>query len=76
MSPEGSVARPPGLALVIMVAGAIGLVASFALTIDKFHSLKSPDDGLGVVIVLISQSSGGHHPRPTGGFRPSLCPAA
>ena len=76
MSPAGSVARPPGLVLVIVIAGAIGLVASFALTIDRFHSLKSPRVGLGFVIGLISQSSGGHHPRPTGGFRPSLCPAA
>ena len=76
MSPEGSVARPPGLALVIAIARAIGLVASSALTVDKFHLLKSHGDGLGFVIELISQSSGGHYPRPTGGFRPSLCSAA
>ena len=47
MSPATSVARPPGLALVIVIAGAVGLVASFALTIDRFHSVKSPRVGLG-----------------------------
>ena len=64
MSPAGSAARPPGLALVIVIDAAIGLVALFALTIDKFHSLTGPGVALGYVIWLISQNSGGHHPRP------------
>lgn len=34
--------RPTGLALFLIVAGAIGFAAAFALTLDKFHLLEDP----------------------------------
>jgi uncharacterized membrane protein len=35
--------RPRGLALFLIVAGAIGFGAAFALTLDKIHLLENPD---------------------------------
>lgn len=35
--------RPTALAVLLIVAGAIGLWAAFMLTVDKFHLLENPD---------------------------------
>ena len=37
--------RPTFLAVWLVVAGVVGWVAAFALTIEKFHALANPDDG-------------------------------
>lgn len=35
--------RPTGLAILLIVAGAIAFAAAFALTLDKIHLLENPD---------------------------------
>lgn len=35
--------RPTGLAIFLIIAGAIGFAAAFALTLDKVHMLENPD---------------------------------
>lgn len=43
MSPTETYKNPRGLAIFLIVAGAIGFAAAFALTLDKFHLLENPD---------------------------------
>jgi uncharacterized membrane protein len=42
VSPTEHVKRPTGLAIFLIVAGAIGFAAAFALTLDKIHLLENP----------------------------------
>jgi uncharacterized membrane protein len=44
---EGSSRRRPGLALLLVVAGALGLLAAMSLTIDRFRLLTDPSATLG-----------------------------
>ena len=37
--------RPTALAVWLVIAGVIGWVAAFALTVEKFHALANPDAG-------------------------------
>jgi uncharacterized membrane protein len=41
--PTEQVKRPTGLAVFLIIAGAIGFVAAFALTLDKIHLLENPE---------------------------------
>ena len=43
MSSTETSQRPTGLAVFLIVAGAIGFAAAFALTLDKIHLLENPD---------------------------------
>ena len=43
MSPRETARRPLGLGIFLLLAGAIGWIAAFALTVEKFHLLESPD---------------------------------
>lgn len=43
MSPRESAQRPLGLGIFLLLAGVVGWVAAFALTMEKFHLLESPD---------------------------------
>ena len=38
-----SIRRPVGMAIALLITGALGLVASLALTLDKFTLLENPD---------------------------------
>ncbi|MDH6532862.1 putative membrane protein [Aurantimicrobium minutum] len=46
--------RPTGLAFFMLIAGAIGLTAAFALSVEKIHQLQFPDESascdFGVVV--------------------------
>jgi uncharacterized membrane protein len=42
VSPTEQVKRPTGIAVFLIVAGAIGFAAAFALTLDKIHLLENP----------------------------------
>jgi len=51
-----SVPRPPYvLAIFLIISGAIGWVASFALTVEKFHILADPNAALGCDFSLLVQ---------------------
>lgn len=45
MSPRTVQTRPIGLAVWLILAGVVGWIAAFALTIEKFHALMNPDAG-------------------------------
>ncbi|MBG6238284.1 putative membrane protein [Mycetocola sp. CAN_C7] len=47
--------RPLGLGIFLIVAGIIGWVAAFALTVEKFHLLESPDAVLSCDFSLLVQ---------------------
>lgn len=49
--------RPVAFAVILMVLGAIGWAAAFALTIDKFTALTDPTEGLGCDFSLLVQCS-------------------
>lgn len=46
VSPRETAQRPVGLGIFLLVAGVIGWIAAFALTVEKFHLLESPDASL------------------------------
>ena len=48
-------ARPKGLAIFLILAGAIGWIAAFALTLDKFQLLQDPDAQLGCNLSILVQ---------------------
>ena len=45
MPPRTIDSRPTILAVWLVIAGVIGWIAAFALTIEKFHALANPDAG-------------------------------
>ncbi|WP_431800811.1 vitamin K epoxide reductase family protein [Microbacterium sp. bgisy203] len=45
MPPRTIDARPRGLAVWLVIAGVIGWIAAFALTVEKFHALADPNAG-------------------------------
>lgn len=45
MPPRTIQTRPVALSVWLLVAGAIGWIAAFALTIEKLHALSAPDAG-------------------------------
>lgn len=45
MPPRTIDSRPTVLAVWLVIAGVIGWIAAFALTLEKFHALANPDDG-------------------------------
>jgi len=45
MPPRTIQTRPIGLAVWLVIAGVIGWIAAFALTVEKFHALTNPDAG-------------------------------
>lgn len=47
--------RPLALAIFLVVGGAIGFIAAFALTLDKFQTLKDPSSSLGCNFSLLVQ---------------------
>lgn len=47
--------RPVGLAIFLCIAGAVGFISSFALTLDKLEVLQNPDAVLGCNFSLIVQ---------------------
>jgi len=49
--------RPIGLALLLVVAGAAGLLAAFALTVDKFEALENPGAALSCDFSVLVQCS-------------------
>ncbi|WP_231727766.1 MULTISPECIES: vitamin K epoxide reductase family protein [unclassified Rathayibacter] len=49
--------RPIGFAILLIVLGAIGWTAAFALTLDKFTALTDPTTGLGCDFSLLVQCS-------------------
>lgn len=55
MSPPPVHSRPVSLAVLALIAGAAGLVAAFALTIDRFALLEDPDAVLGCDFSVIVQ---------------------
>ena len=48
-------ARPRGLAIFLIVAGVIGWIAAFALTLDKFQLLQDPNAQLGCNLSILVQ---------------------
>ncbi|MBD8466582.1 vitamin K epoxide reductase family protein [Plantibacter sp. CFBP 8798] len=48
-------ARPKGLAIFLIVAGVIGWIAAFALTLDKFQLLQDPNAQLGCNLSILVQ---------------------
>lgn len=48
-------ARPRGLAIFLILAGSIGWIAAFALTLDKFQLLQDPDAQLGCNLSILVQ---------------------
>ncbi|NUJ86856.1 vitamin K epoxide reductase family protein [Plantibacter sp. MCCC 1A11337] len=48
-------ARPRGLAVFLIVAGVIGWIAAFALTLDKFQLLQDPNAQLGCNLSILVQ---------------------
>ncbi|MBF4512765.1 vitamin K epoxide reductase family protein [Plantibacter sp. VKM Ac-2885] len=48
-------ARPTGLAIFLIVAGVIGWIAAFALTLDKFQLLQDPNAQLGCNLSILVQ---------------------
>jgi len=48
-------ARPKGLAVFLIIAGSIGWIAAFALTLDKFQLLQDPDAQLGCNLSILVQ---------------------
>lgn len=48
-------ARPRGLAIFLIVAGVIGWIAAFALTLDKFRLLQDPNAQLGCNLSILVQ---------------------
>ncbi|KQM15350.1 hypothetical protein ASF83_05050 [Plantibacter sp. Leaf171] len=48
-------ARPKGLAIFLILAGVIGWIAAFALTLDKFQLLQDPDAQLGCNLSILVQ---------------------
>ncbi|MCT9820134.1 vitamin K epoxide reductase family protein [Microbacterium sp. W1N] len=50
-------ARPTVFAIWLVVAGVIGWIAAFALTLEKFHALTSPGDGASCDFSVIVQCS-------------------
>ncbi|ROR81582.1 Uncharacterized membrane protein [Plantibacter flavus] len=47
--------RPRGLAIFLIVAGVIGWIAAFALTLDKFQLLQDPNAQLGCNLSILVQ---------------------
>lgn len=45
MPPRTIDSRPPVLAVWLVIAGVVGWIAAFALTVEKFHALENPDGG-------------------------------
>jgi len=52
---EAPARRPLALALFLVVAGLLGWIAAFALTIEKFHVLANPGESLSCDFSLIVQ---------------------
>ncbi|WP_314138669.1 vitamin K epoxide reductase family protein [uncultured Plantibacter sp.] len=48
-------ARPRGFAIFLIVAGVIGWIAAFALTLDKFQLLQDPNAQLGCNLSILVQ---------------------
>ncbi|MFZ4895677.1 vitamin K epoxide reductase family protein [Plantibacter sp. Mn2098] len=48
-------ARPKGLAIFLIIAGTIGWIAAFALTVEKFHLLENPGGKLGCDLSILVQ---------------------
>ena len=46
MSARETANRPVGLAILLLIGGTIGWIAAFALTLEKFQLLESPDAAL------------------------------
>ncbi|MBX3092739.1 MAG: vitamin K epoxide reductase family protein [Cryobacterium sp.] len=55
MSQTRSTQRPLALAIFLIIAGAIGVYASWELTIAKFQTLTNPDSGLGCDFSVLVQ---------------------
>ena len=47
--------RPIGLAIFLIIAGVIGWIAAFALTVEKFELLINPQEALGCDFSLLVQ---------------------
>lgn len=55
MTPAPSHRRPRGLAVWLIIAGVIGWIAAFALTLEKFHLLENPGSSASCDFSLLVQ---------------------